>query len=219
MVTGGWKPPQIWKGSTSYILGGGPSLNQVDLSLIHNKHCIGVNNSFLLGPWVDVCWWGDMKWLMWHRSELLTKYHGLVASCNTNSNVLSKNSNWIKFLRRGKPMGIETRPGFVSWNRNSGCSAINLAYHFGSTRIVLVGFDMSSSPSGVTHWHGGHKKEPVRHGKGKMRKIVKKPPYERFRQTTSFIARDAEKLGVEILNASPVSTIEVFPKVKLKDTL
>jgi len=214
-----WKAPRMWKGSTSYILGGGPSLNLVDLSLIHDRRCIGVNNSFLLGPWVDVCWWGDMKWLMWHRKTLLFQYHGLVASCNTNTGIIQRNS-WVKFFRRGKPMGIDPRPGMISWNRNSGCSAINLAYHFGSTRIVLIGFDMQEGPSGETHWHGGHAEAKVKYArKQKMRKVKARTLYERFRQTTAFIARDAGKLGVEILNASPVSTIDVFPKVKLEDTL
>ena len=54
-----WIPPQIWKGQTVFILGGGPSLNEANLDLIHDRRVIGVNNAYQLGSWVDVCWFGD----------------------------------------------------------------------------------------------------------------------------------------------------------------
>lgn len=205
-----WHPPKIWAGSTAYIIGGGPSVKQQDLSLIHDKHVIGVNNSYTLGDWVDVCWWGDMGWLMWHRKRLLKRYHGLVATCNQNSNVIQKNKHWIKFFRRGKQMGVDDTSGSVAWNKNSGCSAINLAWHFGVKRVVLLGFDMKVGPEGETHWHNGHKKKPVSDPAA---------TYNRFRKTTTFIFKDAKKLGLEILNASPVTTITVFPIVKLEDVV
>lgn len=207
-----WHPPKMWDGSTAYIIGGGPSVNQMDLSLIKDKHVIGVNNSYLLGSWVDVCWWGDMTWLDWHKQKLSKLYHGLVATCNQNSNVIKRNQNWIKFFARGKPMGIDDRPGYISWNRNSGCSAINLAVNFGAKRVVLLGFDMSDAPDGKTHWHEGHKK-------AKKSKKKNNSPYERFRKTTTFIAKDAARLKVEILNASPVTTITVFSRVNLEDVV
>jgi len=211
MIDHPWSPPKMWQGNTAYIIGGGPSLKSQDLSLIHKKRVIGVNNAFLLGDWVDVCWFGDMQWGRWHKKELLTKYHGLVASCNTNTHFV-RNHPWIKFLRRGKAMGIDPQPAHVSWNHNSGCSAINLAYHFGATRIVLLGFDMSNGKKGETHWHGGHKQLP-KDQKGNN------TPYSRWVKTTAFIYRDARKLGIEILNASPITTITVFPKVKLEDVV
>jgi len=54
-----WKPPKIWQGSPAFIIGGGPSVNDVDFSLIKHHRIIGVNNSYQLGDWVDVCWFGD----------------------------------------------------------------------------------------------------------------------------------------------------------------
>jgi len=54
-----FKPPQIWKDGIAFILGGGPSLNDVDFDLIKNRRIIGVNNAYQLGDWVDVCWFGD----------------------------------------------------------------------------------------------------------------------------------------------------------------
>lgn len=52
-------PPKIWRGQTVFIIGGGPSINDTPLHLLHGRRVIGVNNAYLLGPWVDVCWFGD----------------------------------------------------------------------------------------------------------------------------------------------------------------
>jgi len=212
-----WKPPPIWEGETVYIIGGGPSVNDMPLELIHNKKVIGVNNSYLLGNWVDVCWWGDLKWWLWHRKTLLTKFHGLLVTCNTKNTMYIQNKHWVRFMGRGTPTGIETRAGYVAWNKNSGTSAINLAYHFGAKTIVIVGFDMCDGKGGKTHWHGGHEQDNRKGSTGKPKKRV--TPYSRFVKSTTFIARDAKKLGITILNASPVSTINAFPKVRLEDAL
>jgi len=207
-----WNPPKIWEGSTAFIIGGGPSVNQVDLSLIYDRHVIGVNNSYLLGSWVDVCWWGDMTWLDWHKKRLRNEYKGLIVSCNENSKVIEANHHWIKFLGRSRRvLGIETVPKFISWNKNSGCSAINLAVKFGAKTIVLLGFDMQQGAKGETHWHKGH------HEASKAKK--NDSPYVRFRKTTTFIARDAMKLKITILNASPITTINAFDRVNLEDVL
>ncbi len=54
-----FNPPKIWKDGTAFILGGGPSLNEVNFDLIKNERVIGVNNTYRLGAWVDVCYSGD----------------------------------------------------------------------------------------------------------------------------------------------------------------
>jgi hypothetical protein len=54
-----FNPPKIWKGRVAFILGGGPSLNDVDFALIKEERVIGVNNAYKLGAWVDVCYSGD----------------------------------------------------------------------------------------------------------------------------------------------------------------
>ena len=46
-------------------------------------------------------------------------------------------------------------------NGNSGAGAINLAYHFGARRILLVGMDMKPGPNGEKHWHPDHPKPLV----------------------------------------------------------
>ena len=195
-----WSAPKMWDGETVYILGGGPSLLDNNLTLIHDKKCIGVNNSAFLGEWVDVCWFGDMKWWNWHRDRL-RKYWGMVVTCNP------KMKDWarIKVLLRGKSQGIETRPNYVAWNRNSGSSAINLAYHFGAKKIVLLGFDMRRI-DGKKNWHNEHKEREHN-------------PFARHMMSMPTIRKELQDLGVELINATKDSAITCLPYLSLEEVV
>ena len=54
-----WTPPKIWEGQTAFIIGGGPSINDLDMDLIKDRRVIGTNNAYQMGGWVDICWFGD----------------------------------------------------------------------------------------------------------------------------------------------------------------
>ena len=86
--------PKIWEGQTVFILGGGPSLNDVDLNLIKDRRVIGVNNAYgypvieegktvryEVRDWVDLCWFSDSGWFNNHR-KYLELFPGLIAHCN-----------------------------------------------------------------------------------------------------------------------------------------
>ena len=203
--------PRIWPEMTVFILGGGPSLNDADFSLIQHRRIIGVNNSYgdpvhnkkgkLIGykprPWVDICWFGDGRWYSWHIKDL-REFSGLIAHCVPRL----KNAVGLHSYTRGKPAGIETRQGFVAWNRNSGASAINLAYHLGASRVILLGFDMRRIDDRA-NWHDDHPSP-------------QKNPYHRFLRLFPKIAKDAGDLGLEIINCTPDSAIDQFPIMTLE---
>jgi len=183
-----------------FLVGGGPSLKKVNLSLIKNERVIGINNAYQLGSWVDVCWFTDSRWFDWHKEKLLN-FAGLKVHCVNRL----KYVGWLKRLLRGKPMGIEKNPGVVSWNKCSGSSAINLAYHFGAKRVVLIGYDMQRVDD-EANWHSDHP-------------YPKKDPYDNFLKCFPSIAKDAEELGLEIINATPGSLIDVFPITTLEEAI
>ncbi|WP_201455982.1 hypothetical protein [Bradyrhizobium macuxiense] len=92
--------------------------------------------------------------------------------------------------------------GTIGWGCNGGFHALNLAIQFGARRIVLVGYDCRID-RGI-NWHGGHK-----HGlpnKGILCVTI-------WRKVLDAQAPLLERLGVEVLNASPVSTLTAYPKV------
>lgn len=209
-----WNIPQIWSGGTAFILGGGPGLNNINFDLIKHRRIIGVNNAYgdpLPGErekkakyaprhWVDVCWFGDERWYWWHKKSL-DNFRGILATCR----VRLHNKNRILGCHRGKGEGIDTRPRYISWNKSSGASAINLAYHFGVKTIVLLGFDMRRV-SNRPNWHVDHPSP-------------NKDPYPRFLRPFKAIAKDAKHLKVEIINATPESTIKEFPIMTLEEYL
>lgn len=197
-----WNVPRMWEGASVYILGGGYSLLGEKLELIHDKRVIGVNTSFMLGDWVDVCWFGDTRWYDWNTVDL-SEFGGLKACCC--GALMDKPE--VKVLKRGKSMGIDIRPNFVSWNRSSGSSAINLAVHLGAKRIVLLGFDMKSNDRGEDNWHDLHKVKAHYNS------------YPRFLEAFPLIRKDAVDLGVEIINSTMCSLIpeDIFPKIPLEE--
>jgi len=206
-----WQVPCLWPHSTVFILGGGPSINQVDLNLIHNKNVIGVNNSYghpigkgkyIPRDWVDICYFGDGRWWKWHKDNL-KKFQGIICSSDGNMQVVDT----VRWVKRGDhSIGIETKNGYIAWNRCSGLSAINLAYHLGAKRVILLGFDMKAV-DGKNNWHDDH---PVHRSRNN---------YLKYLSIIPDIKRDADKLGLEILNATKDSAIIDFEKVNIEDVL
>jgi hypothetical protein len=225
-----WKPPPFWKGGECFILGGGPSVARVFgvpdevsqkfrsgalepavlspyLEPIHGRHVVGINNAYMLGPWIDIIFFGDCGWYIDHRLSL-AKLTNLKVSCCPRFGGKAGRREGVKYLKKDPQhrTGITERQGFVSWNSNSGYASVSMASHLGVRRIVLLGFDMRRSGD-ATHWHRTH--DPSR----------KNDPYNIHMKGTERMAEDAARLGIEILNCSPDSAIKAFPKVGLKDVL
>lgn len=213
MSKDGWTIPKLWPESTIFILGGGPSLNDVNFDLIKSKKVIAVNNAYgdpvheneklrkyTPRPWVDVCYFGDERWYDWHK-KYLKDFTGLLVTTRDKFHGRAG----MYGVKRGKPEGIDERPSRISWNRSSGASAINLAYHLGARKIVLLGFDMRLI-DGAANWHNDHR-------------VVIKDPYARFLKPFTIIARDAKKLNLQIINATENSALTHFPYVSLEEIL
>lgn len=201
-----WTVPRLWEGATAFVIGGGPSVSTVDFSLIEKKHVIGVNNAFELGPFVDVCFFGDCQWIFpnWNR---LRKFGGLIV---TNCPREPQHEGVLR-VNRSNNKGLETRPTHLAWNKSSGASAINLAVHLGAKRIVLIGFDMKVKDN-QHNWHTRHKEAGF---KGPGADIYA----TRFMRYFPQIATDAKALGIEIINANPDSALDVFPKMTLEEAV
>ena len=206
-----WLVPKMWQGRTVYIVGGGSSIKNLDLSLIHNERCIGVNNSYMFGNWIDICWFGDSRWFEWHSThkqfrEGWRDFQGIQACCVDRC----CDHKRVKYLERSiKADGIDVNPSKVCWNKTSGASAINLAYHLGAKLIVLIGFDMQIV-NGEENWHNDH----VKHGDNLN-------PYPKYLDVFPAISRDLKSLKVDIVNTSLDSTIpeEIITKKPLEDVV
>jgi len=206
--------PCLWENSTVYILGGGPSLLDQDLSLIYNKRVIGVNQAYKLGNWIDVCWYGDKQW---YPSQLpnINSFKGLILTCSAEAQEPRRYKN-VNYIGRGAQSGIYTEKNtHIAWNGNSGASAVNVAWWFGADRVVLIGFDCQlpeDKRNGRTHWHDDYGKR-INKRTGQLI-----DNYSRFLQYWPKVKKDADKLGLEIYTTTPNSGLkDIFEYKPLED--
>lgn len=218
--------PRIWEGETVFILGGGFSLSLVNFDLIKHRKIIGVNNAYgdpiykdkrspdadgwfalanyyIPRDWVDILWFGDGRWFNKHRIYI-KKFKGLIAHCAPR--IAQKNLPGVIAYKRKRQYGIVTDPDGIAFNKSSGASAINFAYHLGVKRIILLGFDMKRVNK-IPNWHSDHPAEAT------------KEPYDAFLRAFPHIKKDLDKLGVEVINCTEGSAVQQFEIMKLEDYL
>src|SRR5262245_31665990 len=143
--------PRLWPDSTIVCIGGGPSLTAEDVAFVQGKaRVIAVNDAHRLAPWADVLYGCDSRWWDWNRG--VPDFSGLKYSLQKAS------LKWrgVQVLQITGPFGLERKPNGLKTGRNGGYQAINLAFHLGAKRILLLGYDMQYSSSAKTHWFGNH---------------------------------------------------------------
>lgn len=234
-----WTPPKIWENGECWIIGGGPSITEQFgvpkdlvqsvrekqtsissyspfLSFLHDKHVIAINMAFKLGDWVDFIFYGDNGFFLKNKKELI--HHPKIKIACSDKPPEHASSYGVRYmpLNRRKPKGISEKYGQVSWNGNSGAASISLAYQLGACKIYLLGFDMSLDSLNYQHWHGEY--STVKN-KDKRAADPRKLPFNRHLSGFPQIAKDAKRLGLEIINVNPSSAIDVFPKKSLKEIL
>lgn len=170
---------------------------------------IAVNDSHRLVPWADVLYAADLKW--WRARNGAPGFAGLKASGGIG---VADAFPSVHQVRIPKADGYYVRaivtepPGHIGSGGNSGFQAINLAILFGARRILLLGFDMSVDRG--THWHGDHVG------------ILRNPDPVRIARWGEVLDGQAERiagLGVEIVNCSPRSALQAYPKLSVTEAL
>ena len=194
---------KIFKDETIYIIGGGPSLKNFDFRKLIGSKTIAINKALLFHSQADVLYWTDSRFYSWYKNEI-DNYKGLKFTVKAGSQYTTD----IKILKKGKAFGIETDPQVIAHGNNSGYAAINLAYHLGVKRIILLGFDMGGNNLG-THFHDGY---PARAAPDSMYA-------EKFIPGFNQLNSELKDSGISILNASPSSKLTVFPKITLEQAL
>lgn len=109
----------------------------------------------------------------------------------------------LRWLKLEGQKGLNKKPGHISSGGNSGHQALNLAYHTGASRILLLGYDM-----GGKHWF--HDRPGI---------FNKNSPFSAWVKDFEFIARDLEAQGVEVINCSLNSALRCFKKIELADCI
>lgn len=195
---------EIVPNGAALIIGGGVSVNEFPVGDFVSKYfTLGVNDSFLLDKDIDVCWFGDAPWFE-SRLEKLLEFKGEVWTCHSSFH----DHPTVKYVPKGKAMGIDLNR--ISWNRNSGASAINLAVLMGAKKILLAGFDLKLGKEGQANWHNNYNRSPFEN---------MEEQYKRWDMAFKVVSVDAQKYGIEIINLNQDSALEYFPKADWKTYL
>lgn len=198
-----------WSGETAVIVATGPSAK--DAPLIEAKgiaqvRMIAVKASWELAPWADVLYGCDKGW--WIENRGVPKFKGLKASASPTVCKVYQDIRLVRLVSRAEILTGEIGRigcGLRSGGGHSGFHAINLAVQFGAKRIVLVGFDMRIDLG--SHWHGAKAR---RKNASEMQEC---------RCALDGCASQFASLGVDVINASPVSALKAYPKMGLMEAI
>lgn len=198
-----WSAPKLYPGRTFVLVGGGPSLKDIELSAVQGRAVtITVNNAINLAPWSDFHFFGDRRWWRWHRDDISAAYAGRIITASCASDFGDG-----RVLRMDKAYeGFSHEPHRV-FGIDSGMMAMNLAYLLGAKKIILLGYDMSFAPDGESHWHPDHEVPSV------LRNYV-----EKFAPQYPEAVKELTRLGVEVVCATP-SAMTFIPQVDLEAAL
>jgi hypothetical protein len=192
--------PRLFPDETIAILASGPSLTPEQVAAVRgHARMLAIKDSIRLAPDADVHYGCDAKYWRYYGPKL--------AFTGPRYALEREAAPWAGVLRNTGDVGLELQPDGLRTGRNSGYQAINLAVHLGARRIILLGFDMQSA-GGRWHWFGGQ------HPYGSS-----EPPYQTFRERFETLVEPLKVAGVEVINCTPGSALDAFPRMTLADAL
>lgn len=190
----------IWPGETCFIVCGGPSLIGFDFARLRGRRVIAINSSYEKVPFADVLVFGDGRWWNWRRDDA-RNFGGLIVHCG------EQRDQRLSVMKPVKPPGLARPRDSLCFLNTTLTAAINLAVHFGVKRIVLLGADMQKDAAGRSHHHAPH---PVASREG---------CWNRHMADLATLVEPLAKAGIEVVNVSPSSLIDFWPKRDVGDLM
>jgi len=189
-------------GLTWFIIASGPSLTVEDVASLKGQRVICINDNYRLAPWADVLYASDPTWWEWH-AERVKLFKG--RKITQDKEAAEKYD--LEYIESREGDGLSRDPAYIHRGSNAGIQAINLAYHFGARRIVLLGYDMQAT-GGKSHWHGKHPGESNDYS-----------PWHKWVWRYDPVAKDAQAMGIEIINATRETALTCFSRKPLSSLL
>lgn len=198
-----WTCLPEWQGHTVFVVAGGPSVASQNTDALKGRKVIAVNLSWERVPFADFLLFGDSKWY-YHNRPLIDKgFKGRIIAATP-----SQCGPHVHYMQKVKPPpGLTDVRTALAMQKTSTQGAINLAAHLGCKRIVLLGLDNQPGPDGKTHHHRPHPWP------------TSMDQWDQQLAELRLIRKPAKRLGLEIVNTSPVSRISWWPKLTLEECL
>lgn len=188
-----------------FIVGGGPSVKNVDLSLLQNEVTICINDAYRYFSNTTAIYWVDESWASENYDNLKQHNCQLLFTSKFARHVSYKHKKEPKgilnstILKRTGDYGFDPDPECVMGN-NSGTQVINLMVNMKPANIILLGYDMKLVER-KSHWHDG------------KRLPIKNTTYvDLFIPSTEALSKEMKKkdVKVNIVNANPESALRCF---------
>lgn len=196
-----WAVPKAWPGERCFVICGGESVNKQRALIPRLRgRVIAVKQSAWLRRDADVMFvcGSDAARLCRDVFPVFTGTH-IIARGKPNHDLPAR----TKRVGRTKVHTALCDDPTLLAGYDAGTSAINLAYHFGATEIVLLGYDMTGG-----RWLNGELAHDLPY-----------PPQDHFRKhmvPLPDFAADAKRKGLRVANCSPISKVTVFEKAPLE---
>ena len=201
-----WTVPREWEGETSFIVGGGPSVLDVDLDVLRGRRVIVINSSVYAVPWADFLYFGDWRW--YNEDENRAAVATFAGRVVTTSRLVADKK--VLVCRQTKPPMFGGAADYLMQKWTSLTAATNLAAHLvgpGGT-IVWLGVDGKAAADGRSWHHKPH------------RWPAKAKRYDLHRSDLATMVGPLRKMGVTLWNCSPSSAYaDLWPVVDLRDVL
>lgn len=201
-----WEPDRSFDGMAVVIIGGGPSLADLDLECLRGHRFIAINSGCRkvrpIATADDPLYFTDNSWNE-NRPELALDWPGPVITSNRNAK--ARLGNAVRRIDFADLVGrIGVLPDHVG--ASSGHSAACLAAVMGASRIVLIGFE-AGAVNGRSHGHADY----YQHDMAAFE--------ERYLPAWRSLSVAFGRMGVEVINATLCSAIKDFPVMTLRDAL
>lgn len=193
-----------WRGETAVILGAGPSLTREQCEYVRGPaRVVAINNTYRLAPWADALYFGDERWLRDFKAGEREDFNAFRGERVTIEEGGKLGDPRFHVLRNLGVEGLSDDARGIFNGRTSVYAVINWLSLAGVSRIVLLGCDYRHV-NGKDHCEGcGH---PLVTGDLEL---------AAFAKTFGSLEKPLAARGIEVVNATPGSRIEAFPRVPL----
>lgn len=200
--------PRDWTGRPVIIVGGGPSLTGFDFERLRGVgYVLAVKQSWKHVPFADACFGLDLPWLEWACDDLLKLQMPLYVAA-PDQTLLGVHIETATYIRRVTGEGLSDNPAFIHHGGHSGFGALNFAWLRGARRVFLFGYDYTGDHHDIAAYQG--RSTSAQASMWYLPRWVK-----------HFVpvVEQAKAAGVEIINASPGSLLDVFERVPHDEAL
>lgn len=199
--------PKDWEKETAFVLCGGTSVTDEICEALRGRNVIAVNTMYRKALWAPMMFFADMWWYVNEKRTSLETWKAF-KGLKLTKQTISNEPNICMLFWESAASGISRRSDGVAVGHTSAQAAINIAVHKGASRIVLLGVDNCRAPNGRAHCHEEYPgNRCLEEG------------WQKKENDLGYMVKPLEELGVEVLNASPISTLPFWPKIELKDVL